>query len=157
MRSIEKQLKILIYNYSPLWMSNKFDRRNLNHLEYFYYDYNRCDSSLKNYYKNNCSRDLDKIKKFICNNNITNDILESVCNELKDDFEYRCENRKKVTQVFNRDNRTEYNYGSGYGKNTIRYPRKTRSRRQWANFYRLFPMIAKIDNWDGKTSDKMKK
>lgn len=40
--------------------------------------------------------------------------------------------------------------------NKIRYPKKCRSLRTWKLFYKMFPKQAEIDNWDGKTSDKMK-
>ena len=40
--------------------------------------------------------------------------------------------------------------------NKIRYPKKCRSLRTWKTFYKMFPKQAEIDNWDGKTFDKMK-
>jgi len=57
----------------------------------------------------------------------------------------------------NRDNKHAIN-GEGFGGSypTYRYPSKKRSKKTWANFYKLFPDLAERDNWDGKTSDKMK-
>ena len=45
---------------------------------------------------------------------------------------------------------------NGGNKNKVRYPSKKRSRATWKRFYELFPRLAEEDNWDGKTSDKMK-
>lgn len=57
----------------------------------------------------------------------------------------------------NKDNQDDYNYGSG-GSNchSVRYPSKKRSKRVWKKFYKLFPRLAERDNWNGKTSNKMK-
>ena len=45
----------------------------------------------------------------------------------------------------------------GYGNiNKVRYPSKKRSRQVWKRFYTLFPNLAIKDNWNGKTSNKMK-
>ena len=38
----------------------------------------------------------------------------------------------------------------------VRFPSKKRSRYTWKKFYKLFPYWAEYDNWDGKTSDRMK-
>lgn len=55
-----------------------------------------------------------------------------------------------------RDNKGVH-VGSGYPQgNTIRYPSKKRSKRTWANFYKLFPRLAVADGWNGTTSNKMK-
>lgn len=60
-------------------------------------------------------------------------------------------------KIVHRDNKDIINgTGCGGNANPIRYPRKKRSRQVWANFYKLFPRLAKEDKWDGKTSDKMK-
>ena len=55
-----------------------------------------------------------------------------------------------------KDNRKSFNFHGGfghsskpYGTTTYRYPRKSRSKRTWKNFYTLFPHLAKIDKWDG--------
>jgi hypothetical protein len=60
-----------------------------------------------------------------------------------------------------RDNKKTHNFrgsnSSKYSKNACkhRYPSKNRSRRTWKNFYALFPHLAKRDNWNGITSDRM--
>ena len=55
-----------------------------------------------------------------------------------------------------RDNKGVYVGGGGSNMNKVRYPKKNRNRRTWAAFYKLFPRLAEVDNWDGKTSNKMK-
>ncbi len=66
------------------------------------------------------------------------------------------EYKKKPVRV-RQDNKRVKNYGNGSGYlRDIRYPSKKRSRATWRRFYTLFPYLGKRDNWDGKTSDKMK-
>lgn len=66
------------------------------------------------------------------------------------------EQRKPVPQE-TRDNKQRLNEGSGYGSYpTHRYPSKKRSKKTWANFYKLFPFLALQDRWNGKISKKMK-
>jgi hypothetical protein len=56
-----------------------------------------------------------------------------------------------------RDNKGVYVGSGGGNKNKVRYPSKKRSKATWAKFYAMFPYYAEKDNWDGKTSDRMKK
>lgn len=65
---------------------------------------------------------------------------------------------KHITTVVRRDNKGVY-IGSGYTEGfypTVRYPSKKRSLKTWKKFYEMFPRYAERDNWDGKTSNKMK-
>ena len=55
-----------------------------------------------------------------------------------------------------RDNKDVHVGSGGSNANKIRYPSKKRSRKIWSNFYKLFPITAEKDHWDGKTSNKMK-
>jgi hypothetical protein len=55
-----------------------------------------------------------------------------------------------------KDNKNIRVGSNGGNKNKVRYPSKKRSRATWKKFYLLFPRLAEEDNWDGKTSDKMK-
>ncbi len=57
-----------------------------------------------------------------------------------------------------RDNKDVKALGNGYSsnRNTIRYPSKKRSIKTWKKFYKLFPLNAIEDGWDGKTSKRMK-
>jgi|26BtaG_2_1085354.scaffolds.fasta_scaffold02100_8 hypothetical protein len=57
-----------------------------------------------------------------------------------------------------RDNRKEKvinGYDNRYQHTNARYPSKKRSKKQWKNFYNLFPNLAKRDNWNGVKSDRM--
>lgn len=56
-----------------------------------------------------------------------------------------------------RDNKGVYVGSGGSNKNSVRYPSKKRSKATWVKFYAMFPYYAEKDNWDGKTSDRMKK
>lgn len=68
----------------------------------------------------------------------------------------KSEYRKKPTPE-GRDNKGVYVGSGGYtNNNKVRYPSKKRSLRTWKIFYEMFPHYAKRDEWDGKTSKKMK-
>jgi len=56
-----------------------------------------------------------------------------------------------------RDNKDSYNTNSKCyysNRNKIRYPSKKRSKKVWANFYKLFPRLAIEEKWDGHTSTR---
>ena len=55
-------------------------------------------------------------------------------------------------RIYNRED--NFNYGSGYSGNVVRYPSKKRSKATWRNFYRLFPYLAEKDGWDGNKSSR---
>lgn len=63
---------------------------------------------------------------------------------------------KENTAKETRDNKGVYVGGGGSNCNKIRYPKKTRSKRVWKIFYEMFPHLALIDNFNGKTSKRMK-
>ena len=54
------------------------------------------------------------------------------------------------------DNKDIHIGNGGSGSNKVRYPSKKRPLSTWRRFYKLFPYYAERDNFDGKTSDKMK-
>lgn len=62
----------------------------------------------------------------------------------------------KRPQREGRDNKAVHVGNGGSNKNKVRYPKKNRSKKTWANFYKLFPCQAEKDGWDGKTSKRMK-
>jgi len=65
-------------------------------------------------------------------------------------------NKKPIGE--RRDNRKEKVKNGGdnrYQHTNARYPSQKRSKKQWKNFYNLFPNLAKRDNWDGEKSDRM--
>ena len=81
-------------------------------------------------------------------------------------FQISYEESKKITLSKNslknkdpkesRDNKGVYVGSGNSNANKIRYPKKTRSKKVWSIFYKMFPNIAKLDGWDGETSKKMK-
>lgn len=58
--------------------------------------------------------------------------------------------------IIRRDNKGVHIGNGASSYPTVRYPSKKRSLRTWKIFYDMFPYYAEKDNWDGKTSDKMK-
>jgi len=55
-----------------------------------------------------------------------------------------------------RDNKGVYVGSGGSNRNSVRYPKKARSKRVWKIFYNMFPWKAKEDGFDGETSSRMK-
>jgi hypothetical protein len=55
-----------------------------------------------------------------------------------------------------RDNKGVYVGNGGSNGNKIRYPKKNKSAKTWKIFYKMFPSRAIIDEYDGKTSKRMK-
>lgn len=55
-----------------------------------------------------------------------------------------------------RDNKDRRVGTGGSNRNKVRYPSKKRSIKTWKKFYKLFPELAEKDQFDGKTSLKMK-
>jgi hypothetical protein len=76
---------------------------------------------------------------------------ESCKNKIKLSSEY-----KKKPQSETRDNKDIHVGGGGSNQKKVRYPSKKRSLYTWKKFYKLFPILAERDNFNGKTSDKMK-
>lgn len=64
---------------------------------------------------------------------------------------------KGSPQKEGRDNKGTYVGGGGSNRNKIRYPKKNRSKKVWAMFYKMFPWAAERDNWDGEKSDRYPK
>ena len=96
---------------------------------------------------------LGHIKKF----NISESDVLFVYKKAQTDKQNIHKNMDKVENIIKRDNKCIRKQGSGHSNaNKIRYPRKARPLHVWKKFYELFPYQAEIDNWDGKTSDKMK-
>jgi hypothetical protein len=77
-------------------------------------------------------------------------------------FTLNCESNKRRLiysrrpQKETRDNKGIYVGSGGSNHNQIRYPKKNRSKRVWATFYKMFPREAIQDNWNGETSNRMK-
>ena len=63
---------------------------------------------------------------------------------------------RKRPQKEGRDNKDIPVGGGGSNRCMIRYPSKKRNLYTWKKFYKLFPYAAERDEWDGKTSKKMK-
>jgi|ERR1035437_4297172 hypothetical protein len=55
-----------------------------------------------------------------------------------------------------RDNKDVLVGSGGSSGNKIRYPSKKRSLSTWKKFYKLFPICAELDGFDGKSSKRMK-
>ena len=97
-----------------------------------------------------------ELKKLIDEMNISDSELMSIYlkqNNIKNESNKLL---KHITPVVRRDNKGIYIGGGGGNANKVRYPSKKRSLRTWKTFYKMFPLLAERDNWDGKTSNKMR-
>ena len=94
---------------------------------------------------------------FIRQHDIPEDVVLLVYINSQNDKQNLHKKMRKVEKIIKRDNKCIRNVGSLHSnKNTVRYPRKARPLHVWKKFYELFPAYAERDNWNGKTSDKMK-
>lgn len=99
---------------------------------------------------------LKEIRNLIIDTNISvKELYEIYYDELRKKID-----SKKSLEINNlketRDNKGVYVGGGGFNVNMVRYPKKKRSLKVWKIFYTMFPDKAKKDNFDGKTSNKMK-
>ena len=90
--------------------------------------------------------------------NLGNKWIDDISREYFLDRCSRVEEINKIPLGERRDNRKEKVKNGGdnrYHHTNARYPSKKRSKKQWKNFYNLFPELAKRDNWDSDKSDRM--
>lgn len=100
---------------------------------------------------------IAELKKLVEETNISESELLSIYLKQKHIKKETSKLLKHITPVVRRDNKGVY-IGSGTSESfpTYRYPSKKRSLKTWKTFYEMFPTLAERDNWDGKTSNKMK-
>lgn len=102
---------------------------------------------------NSIRKDATELKLLLDNTNISQEKINKLNIEtIKSKNDYNL----NQNPIIRRDNKGIYIGGSGYNKNKVRYPSKKRSLKTWRMFYNMFPYCAKMDNWNGKISDKMK-
>lgn len=82
--------------------------------------------------------------------------IKSMCFRLDVERHQRNCIYSKRPQKETRDNKGVYVGSGGSNRHKVRYPKKNRSKRVWATFYKMFPYYAERDNWNGETSDRMK-
>lgn len=90
---------------------------------------------------------------------LTRDVVCEIYREYRDIRHDREMEYSKTPLTERRDNRKEKVINSRndtWGQIAYRYPKKKRSLRQWRNFYNHFPHLAERDNFNGKTSERMK-
>lgn len=58
-------------------------------------------------------------------------------------------NYKHMPRGIYRDNKDDYNYGSGGDTHSIRVPSLKRSDKVWKNFYKLFPFLKGLKTYKG--------
>lgn len=145
-------------------MNDKDRLRRLNNLLYKYF-------SLIRFYDNWKQIDLENYNKDPLNERLKEKCeIYQLADELKiSDSELKYKWSKiqgdKAKQLFlynqmpkreRKDNKHMCVGSGGRNRTMVRYPSKKRSRATWKRFYLLFPSLAEEDNWDGKTSNKMK-
>jgi len=89
--------------------------------------------------------------------NTSEEVIKRIYNEELIKIYLHRKNDSKQEPIVRRDNKG-VRMGNGYGgnKNMTRYPKKNRPLHVWKKFYEMFPREAELDNWNGKTSTKMK-
>ena len=114
-----------------------------------------------------------EIKDIIIKNNITDSEIISFIKEMsnpRDEYNNVLREQRKRNKD-TRDNKGQFVSNNIEQKpirdkdnniymcrfNSIRFPKKCRSKRTWKKFYEMFPRQAEIDGWDGKISKRIKK
>lgn len=143
-----RRLKFLIHKYD-MWY--RFADLNFLDQQIAIYANNLDDKKCKEYYNA-----YTEIKNIILLLNISK---EEYCKLAKDEYK-KFLNTNKQLRVNNlketRDNKGVYVGSGGSNKNSVRYPKKNRSKKVWKIFYKMFPYRANIDGFDGETSSRMK-
>ena len=89
--------------------------------------------------------------------NISEDIIKQIYKEEQIKLSLHKKFDNKQEPIVRRDNKgVRIGMGFGGNRNMTRYPKKNRSLKVWKKFYEMFPREAELDNWNGKTSSKMK-
>lgn len=126
-------------------------------------NFNYLDEQIKNYSEylteKHCKERYDaysELKNIISELNIDintyNKIVKEESTKIYNSYSERQINNLKET----RDNKGVYVGSGGSNKNSIRYPKKNRSKRVWKIFYEMFSRRAEHDEYDGTTSKRMK-
>lgn len=154
-----RRLKHLVHKYDMMldtyYRLYSKDKKDYSLLKYFDEHIESCssfhDSHSVEYFKA-----FSEIKELVVDLSLTKEQYFEICKE----------ERKKRNDAWNllsinnlketRDNKGVY-VGSGWSNaRKIRYPKKARSKRTWKIFYKMFPLLAKHDGWDGQTSKRTK-
>lgn len=81
--------------------------------------------------------------------------IQDECYKIRKEIIDELNNNKSLGE--RRDNRKSKVINGGdnrYEHKNARYPSKKRSKKQWTNFYNLFPKLAERDGWDGEKSKR---
>lgn len=155
-KNLNKELKHII---SKNWKNIGF--LEIHNLEKFIIFKNEwINRKVQTYYHKSINVEINEMKRIFEISEILNISYENLRIIWKDVVK----ERKEIELIYNgkpkverRDNKdVRVGSGSSYRGNRVRYPSKKRSVSTWRNFYKLFPELAKNDNFDGRTSDKMK-
>jgi len=83
-------------------------------------------------------------------------IIDNIYKEEKIKISSPHTNFNSQSPIIRRDNKGIHIGNCGSNCNKVRYPKKNRSLATWKKFYDMFLYYAEKDNWNGKTSNKMK-
>ena len=97
-----------------------------------------------------------EIKKLVLDLNIKKDEYLKISSEESQKINLYRESLKNNDPKESRDNKGVYVGSGNSNTHKIRYPKKSRSKKVWTIFYKMFPDCAKADGWDGETSKRMK-
>ena len=105
--------------------------------------------------KKNWKNSYMEIKQLVLDLNITKEEYFQISYEESQKINLHRESLKNKDPKESRDNKGVYVGSGNSNANKIRYPKKARSKKVWAIFYKMFPGCAKVDGWDGETSKRM--
>ena len=96
-----------------------------------------------------------EIKKLAVELELTDDEYYQICLEerTKINESVRARTARNSAEE-TRDNKGVYVGSGGSNRNKVRYPKKSRSKRTWNIFYKMFPSLAEKDGWNRETSTR---
>ncbi len=146
-----RKLKVLMGKCTILWIHVKeFKKTKESDLELF----ENYEKNHKNSYS--VMKDRHNIYKLAKELNISDEeLVKTWYSTYTERYKVKREYNKKPTKE-GRDNKDVLVGSRGSNRNKIRYPSKKRSLSTWKKFYKLFPIEAVIDEFDGTTSKRMK-
>lgn len=142
------RLRALIHDFDcHVFFYAKSDFNLIEHLDQKINSWFQPKKQWKNSYK--------EIKQLVLDLNITKEEYFQISYEESKKKTLSRESLKNKDPKESRDNKGVY-VGSGNSHSgKIRYPKKSRSKKVWTIFYKMFPGCAKVDGWDGETSKRM--
>lgn len=148
-----RRIRCLIYRVDKIIIH--YDKKPvIEHLEYHVsvYNPNSDVGFIREHHK-----DYSELKKLFIESGMSDEEYRKIASQERKRWEDSRDSLKLNNLKETRDNKGVYVGNGGSNRNKVRYPKKTRSKKVWSTFYKMFPYRALCDGWDGEKSTKVSK